>query len=165
AHLEMLRGNITDARHRWTELHALPPHPLAWRASTIRWEAETSLWDGNADAAANESLALLSEILQATHGVLTRDLMLPVTGGILNVAVRSCADLADQARAVRDPEALHRAEQQAAAINTAYHQIDPDPFAPGPLRPAASGAAATWHAEWSRLRGSSDSELWARATA
>src|SRR5262249_16242154 len=129
------------------------------------WEAETSLWDADADAAANESLALLSEILEATHGALTGNALLGPAGGVLNVAVRSCADLADQARAVRDPEPLHRAEQHAAAINAAYHQIDPDPFAPGPLQPLAPGNAATWQAEWSRLRGSSDNELWARAAA
>jgi DNA-binding CsgD family transcriptional regulator len=162
AYMEMLRGNIADARHRWTELHALPPHPLQWRASTFPWEAETSLWDGDADAAANDSLALLREILEATDGALTGDGLLGFAGVILNVAVRSCADLA---RAVRDPEALDRAEQQAAAVNTAYHKIDPDPFAPGPLRQRAPGNAATWQAEWSRLRGSSDSELWARAAA
>ena len=165
AYLEMLRGNIADARRRWTELHALPLHPLAWRAETFPWEAETLLWHGNAGTAAAESLALLSEILEATDGVLTGDSLLPVAGGLLNVAVRSCADLADQARAVRDQEALHRAEQQAAAVNTAYHQMVPDPFAPGPLRPLAPGNAATWQGEWSRLRGSSDSELWGRAAA
>jgi DNA-binding CsgD family transcriptional regulator len=165
AYLEMLRGNIGDARRRWTELHALAPQPLAWRAGAFRWEAETSLWDGDADAAANESLALLSEILEATDGALTGNALLPVAGGLLSAAVRSCADLADQARAVRDPEALHRAEQQAAAVNTAYHEMVPDPFAPGPLRPLAPGSAATWQAEWSRLRGGSDSYLWGRAAA
>jgi DNA-binding CsgD family transcriptional regulator/tetratricopeptide (TPR) repeat protein len=165
AYLEMLRGNIADARRRWTELRALPPQPLAWRASAIPWEAETLLWDGNADAAADESLALLTEILEATDGVLTGDALLPVTGGLLNVAVRSCADLADQARAVRDPQALRHAEQQAAQANTAYQQIVPDPFAPGPQRPIAPGSAATWQAEWRRMRGSSDSELWGHAAA
>jgi DNA-binding CsgD family transcriptional regulator len=161
----MLRGNIADARRRWTELRALPPHPLAWRADTFPWEAETLLWDDNADAAADKSLALLTEILEATQGALTGDVLLPVAGGLLNVAVRACADLADQARAVRDPQALRRAEQQAARVQTAYHRMDPDPFAPGPLRPLAPGSAATWQAEWSRMRGSSDSEPWGRAAA
>jgi tetratricopeptide (TPR) repeat protein len=85
ADLEMLRGNIADARRRWTELHALPPTPLAWRAESLLWEAETLLWDGNADAAANESLALLSEILEATDGALTGDFMLPLMGGSLTL--------------------------------------------------------------------------------
>jgi DNA-binding CsgD family transcriptional regulator len=34
---------------------------------------------------------------------------------------------------------------------------------PGPMRPTAAAHAATWQAEWSRLRGGSDPQLWEQA--
>jgi DNA-binding CsgD family transcriptional regulator len=84
-------------------------------------------------------------------------------GLLLILALRACADLAEQARTTRDAEALEAPNRHAVQLAELHQKLTPDPFTPGPLRPTATADGATWQAEWSRLRGQSDVALWEQA--
>jgi hypothetical protein len=162
ANLEMLRGNLDDAHQRWVDLNDLPPEPLGEQVEDSPAEAELHLWRGSPDVTYQQTHALLVRVAEANHGTLGGPL-LTFAGPLLVLALRACADLAEQARAARDAEALTAARWRADQLSDLHHRMTPDPFTAGPLRPTALTDGATWHAEESRLHGESDPTLWEQA--
>ena len=157
----MLRGNLDGAQQHWTEIRALPPIGLALELGTIT-EAELYLWRGAPGIAFDHARALLVRIAEANHGVLVGPL-LTFAGPVLVLALRACADLAEQASAERDAEALTTATRYAKQLSELHARMTPDPLTSGPLRPTAAADGATRQAEGSRLRGQSDVALWEQA--
>ena len=164
AALEMRRGNLDGAHQRWVDLRRLPPPPLGLQVEDAPPEAELHLWRGAPDVAFDHAHALLVQVAQASHGTLS-DELLTFAGPLLVLALRACADLAEQARADRNAEALTTAQQRAHQLSDLHRGMQPDPFTAGPLRPTAIPDHASWHAEGSRLRGESDAGLWEQAAS
>jgi DNA-binding CsgD family transcriptional regulator len=160
--LEMRRANLDGAHQRWVDLRRLPPPGLGHQLEADRSEGELHLWTGSPDVAFDHAHALLVQVAQANHGTLDGPL-LTYTGPLLVLALRACADLAEQARADRNAEALTTAQQRAHRLSDLYHGMQPDPFTAGLLRPTAAGDHPSWQAEGSRLRGESDPRLWEQA--
>jgi DNA-binding CsgD family transcriptional regulator len=160
----MLRGDLAGADERWATLHTLPPAPLAWRASTLVQEAEFLLWAGRPQETVGKCRELLDEAIQATGGDVSHDPLLPLLAPLLNLAVRGCADLAEQGRATRDAQLLAAAREQADALTAIRGRFTPEPFAAGTRGGIAEAAAPLWEAEWSRVRDDSSGEVfWQQA--
>jgi DNA-binding CsgD family transcriptional regulator len=160
----MLRGDLAGADERWATLHTLPPAPLAWRASMFVQEAEFLLWAGRPQETVGKCRELLNEAIQATGGDVSHDPLLPLLAPLLNLAVRGCADLAEQGRATRDAQLLAAAREQADALTAIRGCFTPEPFAAGTRGGIAEAAAPLWEAEWSRVRDDSSGEVfWPQA--
>jgi DNA-binding CsgD family transcriptional regulator len=162
ADLEMRRGNLDGAHQRWIYLRQLPAPVLAHQVETDPGEAELHLWKGSPDVAFDHAHAMLVLVARANNGTLDGPL-LTFAGPLLVLALRACADLAEQARADRNAEALTPAQRRAHQLSDLRDSMKPDPFTAGPLRPTAAADHASWHAEASRLRGESDPRLWEQA--
>ena len=162
ATLEMLRGNLDGAQQLRTEINGLPPTWLGFQGGTCVREVELDLWRGAPEVGFEESHALLVRAAEASQGILAGPL-LAFAGPLLIVALRACVELAEHARATRDSEALIAAQRYADQLTDLHRKMRPDPFAPGPLRPAAAADNAMWQAERSRLRGEPESTLWEQA--
>jgi DNA-binding CsgD family transcriptional regulator len=160
--LEMLRGNLDGAHQRWIDLNFLPPASLGFQVENAPGEVELQLWSGSPEVAFDHAHALLVRVAQVNHGTLAGAL-LTFAGPLLVLALRACADLAEQASADRDAEAVEAAHQRAGQLFDLYQALKPDPFTARPLRPTAAADHASWHAEGSRLRGESDAGLWEQA--
>jgi DNA-binding CsgD family transcriptional regulator len=160
--LEMRRGNLDGVRQRWVALRRLPPPGLGHQVEANRSEVELHLWRGSPDVAFDHAHAFLVQVARANQGTLDGPL-LTYAGPLLVLALRACADLAEQARADRNAEALTTAQRRAHRLSDLYLAMKPDPFAAGPLRPTAAGDHASWQAEGSRLRGESDPRSWEQA--
>jgi DNA-binding CsgD family transcriptional regulator len=119
--------------------------------------AELALWagrPGEALAQVQRGLALASKAAyyQAKF-----------CGHLLASGLRACADLAEQARAARgEPAAALAAADELAAW--ADH-TGGTPFTDHPFVATIPAERATWHAERSRLAGSSDPDAWHTAAA
>jgi DNA-binding CsgD family transcriptional regulator len=83
--------------------------------------------------------------------------------GLVALALRGYANLADRARTHRDDAALTAILQEAERLNDLRKLMKPDPFTPAPSRPTAAADNAMWGAEWSRLRGESNVRQWEEA--
>jgi ATP/maltotriose-dependent transcriptional regulator MalT len=162
ATLEMLRGNLDAAQQRWVEIRGLPPRSLDDKVESAPPEVETQLWRGAPHAAFEQTHDLLVRSAAADQGTLAGP-VLTYAGLLLILALRACADLAEQARTTRNTEVLEAANRHAVHLSELQQNMTPDPFTPGPLRTTATADDATWQAEWSRLRGQSDVALWEQA--
>jgi DNA-binding CsgD family transcriptional regulator len=89
--------------------------------------------------------------------------LLTFAGPLLVLALRACADLAEQARSGPNAEAWDAAQRRADQLFELHRGIQPDPFTAGALRPTAAADHASWHAERSRLRGEPNPGLWEQA--
>jgi DNA-binding CsgD family transcriptional regulator len=117
--------------------------------------AEVALWAGRPGEALEEVQRLL-ERLQDTEWVI-------LSGWLLALGMRACADLAEQARVRRAQAAVEAA--LAAADNLASwvkreHEV---PFTAHPFLAANPAIRATWDAEHGRTTGASDPEAWSAA--
>jgi predicted ATPase len=157
ATVEMLRGELDLARRHWAEIDALPAPPLAFRVDAGLRETELHLWRRAPRPAYEQSHALLAQ----TAGAAPPDW----SSSLLILAIRACADSAEQARADRNSDDLAGAGAQADQLTALHQQMAEDPFTPGPRRWTAYADGLLWHAEWSRLRGEPDNVLWAQAAS
>ncbi len=164
ANLEMVRGNLDGAHQRWADLRRLPPVALGLHIEDEPSEVELQLWSRSAEIAFDHAYALLVRVAHANRGALSGPL-LTFVGPLLVLALRACADLAEHGRAGRDAEAVTTATRYAQQLSELHERVTPDPFTPGPMRPTATGDAATWRAEFSRLHGESNVQLWERGSA
>jgi len=82
-------------------------------------------------------------------------------GRLLTAGLRACADLAEQARARRDPCAAALAA--ADGLAEWVEQMGGAPFNDHPLVAPIPAEHATWDAERTRAAGSSDPDAWAAA--
>ena len=136
---------------------ALPAPPLAFRVDTGLRESELRLWLGEPAAAFDQLHALLVQTAGAAPP--------SWSGPLLILAIRACADLAEQARADRNADELAAAQTHADQLSALHQQVTEDPFTPGPRRLTAHADGLMWQAEWSRLRSESDPRLWERAAS
>ena len=84
-------------------------------------------------------------------------------GRLLTAGLRACADLAEQARARRDPCAAAAALAAADGLAEWVEQMGGAPFNDHPLVAPIPAEHATWDAERTRAAGSSDPDAWAAA--
>jgi hypothetical protein len=77
--------------------------------------------------------------------------------------MRACADLAEQARAGRDEEAVRAALAAADDLASCVNRERDVPFTEHPFVATIPAEQATWDAERSRAAGSSDPEAWSVA--
>lgn len=152
ARVEMLRGNLGEAKRRSDEIDQLPASTLAFQAGTGTEQAELELWRGEADAALERAESLLARLAEAGQS--------DCDAALLVLGLRACADLAEQARSRRDAEALGAVMSSAARLSELRGLITPDPFTTGPFRLTATADHASWQAESSRLHGNSDPAVW-----
>jgi DNA-binding CsgD family transcriptional regulator len=162
ATLEMLRGNLDEGKQRWLGLRGLPRPSLTLRVWSDLQETELHCWRQFPRLAFDQGYGALELIAGADQATLSGP-MLTVTSRLLVLALRACADLAEQARADHDPDAADAAQRRADRLSDLHRGMAPDPFTAGPLRPTAAADHATWQAEESRLHGESDPALWERA--
>jgi DNA-binding CsgD family transcriptional regulator len=81
-------------------------------------------------------------------------------GQLLAAGLRACADQAEQARARRDHDALDAAEAAASELGALVERMRGVPFTDNPFLAQVPANRATWHAEQTRLAGSSDPGAW-----
>jgi DNA-binding CsgD family transcriptional regulator len=79
---------------------------------------------------------------------------------LLAAGLRACADLAEQARARRDPEGAQAAQAAAAELSALVEQWAEAPFTDTPWVARIPADRATWEAEQTRLAGASDPATW-----
>ena len=84
-------------------------------------------------------------------------------GRLLAAGMRACADLAEQARARRDPAAARDAADAADGLEAWVGQMGGAPFADHPFVATIPAERAIWEAERTRLAGHSDPAAWAAA--
>jgi DNA-binding CsgD family transcriptional regulator/tetratricopeptide (TPR) repeat protein len=164
AMLEMLRGQLNEADQRWADLDCLPQAPLGFQVEGACEEAEGRLWMGAHGVAFEHLHALLVRVARANQGTLAGEL-LTFAGPLLVLALRACADLGEQGRVDRNPDAVHAAQRSADQLADLYHAMKPDPFTAGPMRPTAVADCASWQAEWSRVRAEPDPAAWEAAAS
>jgi DNA-binding CsgD family transcriptional regulator len=164
AEVEALSGNLDEAQRRWNDLHELPSLPLAFETGVQIFEGELQLWQGDPRTTMDRSHDLLVEVSNADKGRVSGSLAFYIAS-LFALALRACADLADQARATRDDDGLADAQRCAKRLADLRRQMTPDPFSAGPGRPTADRDYRVWLGEWSRLEGASDATLWSVAAA
>jgi DNA-binding CsgD family transcriptional regulator/tetratricopeptide (TPR) repeat protein len=155
AQIDMLRGDHEAAAARQRQVNA-----LTGRASFVENDREAAqltveveLWAGRpADALrqVRQALAPYEDVPDLTAGC----------GQLLAAGLRACADLAERARARRDHDAAHAAEGAAGELASWLERMEGVPFTDDPFLAQIAANRATWHAEWTRLAGSSDPGAW-----
>jgi DNA-binding CsgD family transcriptional regulator len=154
AQLDMLRGDLAAATSRQRQV-ALTSTP--WSVEGDREAAEltveVALWAGRPGDALDEVrqvLAPYEDVPELTGGC----------GQLLAAGLRACADLAEQARARRDPEGPQAAQAAAAGLASLLEQMKGLPFTDNPCLARIPANRATWDAEQTRLAGASDPGAW-----
>jgi DNA-binding CsgD family transcriptional regulator len=153
--IDLLRGDIEAAGQRRQQIKALVgqmSHVEAARDSAQRG-AELALWAGAPCDALREVQQVLA-LFQAPD-------LTVLCGRLLAAGMRACADLAGQARALRDPAAAADAVAAADDLAAWVGQMGGAPFADHPFAATIPAERATWEAERARLAGDSDSAAWA----
>lgn len=113
------------------------------------------MWAGRPGEALEEVERLL-ERLEGTEWVI-------LSGWLLAVGMRACADLAERARAGRDHGALRAALAAADDLTSWVKRAQDMPFTEHPFLAANPAVRAAWDAERSRATGTSDAEAWSVA--
>jgi DNA-binding CsgD family transcriptional regulator/tetratricopeptide (TPR) repeat protein len=155
AFLDMLRGDHAAAAARQQQVSALTGHHSSVNAvrEATQLTVEVALWAGRPGDAlqqAQQALAPYQDVPDQAANC----------GQLLAAGLRACADLAEQARARRDPDADQAARAAAAELASWLEQMEGVPFTDNPLLAQIPADRATWQAEWTRLTGVSDPGAW-----
>jgi|HubBroStandDraft_6_1064221.scaffolds.fasta_scaffold31978_2 DNA-binding CsgD family transcriptional regulator len=154
AETDLLRGDTEAAARRWQLMETLP--------------AITSRVDFGYDGAPRAAEALLwagrpGDALRETWRALARfnvpDLTI-LCGRLLAAGMRACADVAEQARARRDPSAAADAADAADGLATWVERMARVPFTDHPTVATIAADRATWDAERTRVAGPGDPGAW-----
>jgi len=116
---------------------------------------EASVWAGRPDDALRETWRVLA-LFEAP------DLTI-LCGRLLTAGMWACADLAEQARARRDPAGAAAASAAADGLVTWAGQMGGAPFTDHPFVASIPAERATWDAERTRVTGPSDPGAWGAA--
>jgi DNA-binding CsgD family transcriptional regulator len=150
AEIDLLRGEIDAAGQRLAQIHVDDIPEFAGELG--RDVAEVALWAGRPEDA-----------LEAVQGALERrgeyDWVMK-SGSLLTVGMRSCAELAERARALRDDDAVRAALTAADNLVSWVSREQGVPFTDHPFMATIPAIRATWNAERSRVAGASDSAIW-----
>jgi DNA-binding CsgD family transcriptional regulator len=157
AEIDLLRGDADAAARRWRQIYALPAvtSRVDFSYESAPRAVEAFLWagsPGDALAEAERALALFK----------VPDLTI-LSGRLLTVGMRACADLAEQARARRDQPGAAAAEAAADSLAAWIAQMGGVPFADHPFAATIPAERATWQAERTRMAGLSNPDAWAGA--
>jgi DNA-binding CsgD family transcriptional regulator len=153
--LDMLRGDHAAAAAREQQVTALAAEFLFADSGreAAQLTVEVALWGGRPGDAlqqVRQALAPFQEVPDQTE----------CCGQLLVAGLRACADLAEQARARRDPEAAHAAQTAAAELGALVEHMGRVPFTDTPWVARIPADRATWEAEQTRLAGASDPAAW-----
>ena len=150
--LDALRGRCDDARARYEELDRFPIAILGNRPEMVENQATAELWCGRAEAALTRLKAVIDEARDTdVAGFL---------GGVLALAARAAADVADAAR-----EDSSARQDRVEDLETMHASCRIDPFAPAGELAARTGLQRTWHAELARLSGKQTVDMWVAAAS
>jgi DNA-binding CsgD family transcriptional regulator len=157
AEIDLLRGDIEAAGRRRQQITACVghiSHVESAREAALR-AAELALWAGAPGDALREVQRVLA-LFQAPDWTI-------LCGRVLAAGMWACADLAEQARARRDPSAAEAAAAAADGLASWVGQMGGAPFTDHPFVATIPAERATWEAERTRLAGGNDPAAWATA--
>ena len=154
AQIDMLRGDLAAATTRQQQV-TLTRWPLSVETDreAAQLTVEVALWAGRPGDALQEvrqALAPYEDVPDLAHGC----------GQLLAAGLRACADLAERARARRDPGAARAAQAAASELASLLERMQGVPFTDNPFLAQVPANRASWDAEWTRLGGSSDPGAW-----
>ena len=155
--IDLLYGDIESASRRRQQFQIWVDDigSLEWARETSQRAADLALWAGRpADA--------LGEARRVFALYTTPDLTV-FCGRLLALAMRACADLAEQARARRDATSASSAQAAADEIASWVEEMAGAPLTDHPFVATIPAERATWHAERTRLDGDSDPVAWSMA--
>jgi len=157
AEIDLLRGDTGAAAGRWQLIYSFPTliGRVDFAYEAARRAVEAALWTGRPGDALNEVRRVLP-LLKAPD-------MTSVCGRLLAAGMRACADLAERARARRDPPATVAAMADADGLASWVEQMDGAPFTDHPFVATIPAERATWDAERTRLAGPGDPGAWSGA--
>ena len=158
AEIDLLRGDIDAASHRWQLVGATPAFAgdVDLARETAQRAAELAVWAGRPAGA----LAEVKRVLR----LFTNPELVIFCGRLLGIGMRASADLAARARARRDGPAVAVATAAAGGLASwADEQMGGAPFAEHRFVATIPAERASWDAERTRLAGSSDPDSWRRA--
>jgi DNA-binding CsgD family transcriptional regulator len=155
AFLDMLRGDHGAAAARQLQVSALTGHQSSVNAvrEAAQLTVEVALWAGRPGDALQQARQALAPYQDAPEQAAS-------CGQLLVAGLRACADLAEQARARRDHDAVQTAQDAAAELGAMAEQMAGVPFGENPFIARPPADRATWDAEWTRLAGASDPGAW-----
>jgi DNA-binding CsgD family transcriptional regulator/tetratricopeptide (TPR) repeat protein len=155
--IDMLRGDLEAAAQRQQQMSAFISHigNIDHVREVRQRAAELALWSGRPGEA-------LQEVGQALAPFTAADLTI-LSGWLLALGMRACADLAEQARARRDDYAIRDALTAAGDLGAWVKQMKGAPFTDHPFVATVPARRATWDAERTRLAGASDPAAWRAA--
>jgi DNA-binding CsgD family transcriptional regulator len=153
--LDMLRGDHAAAAARQRQVDA-----LAGRISYAEMDREAAQFTAQIALWAGRPADALEQVRQALAPYEEAPDLTQNCGPLLAAGLRACADLAERARARRDPAAADAAQAAAAELAAWLERTAGVPFADHPMRPAIPPSRATWEAEQTRLAGASDPAAW-----
>jgi DNA-binding CsgD family transcriptional regulator len=118
--------------------------------------AEVALWAGEPQEALEAVQRALERLEDTDWGLIS-------CGWLLAVGMRACADVAEQARARRDDQAVQMVLAAADDMVSWVNGTGGTPFTDHRFVAAIPAARATWDAERGRTAGASDPEEWSVA--
>jgi DNA-binding CsgD family transcriptional regulator/tetratricopeptide (TPR) repeat protein len=155
AEIDLLRGDTDAAAERWQLIYAALPalvDRVDFAYELVPRVVEAWLWAGRPGDALRETRRALALFKSP-------DLTI-YAGRLLAAGMRACADLAEQARARRDPSAAADAADAADGLATWVERMGRVPFTDHPTVATISAERATWDAERTRVAGPGDPGAW-----
>jgi DNA-binding CsgD family transcriptional regulator len=153
AEIDLVRGDLHAAADRMAKIDVgASPEFAAGLAQDV---AEVALWAGRPGNG-------LEEVHRALKRKGEEDWLMK-SGPLLVVGMRSCAELAERARAHRDDNAVRAALAAANNLVSWVNQEHDVPFTDHPYVATIPAARATWDAEHGRVAGPSDPAAWSVA--
>jgi DNA-binding CsgD family transcriptional regulator len=155
--IDLLCGDIESATRRRQQFQTWVDEvgSLEWARETTQRAADLALWAGRPADALGEARRVLAQYTAPDLTIFC--------GRLLALAMRACADLAEQARARRDHASTSSAQTAAGEIASWVDQMAGAPFADHPFVATIPAERATWRAERTRLEGDSDPVAWSIA--
>jgi DNA-binding CsgD family transcriptional regulator len=154
AELDMLNGDLSSARRRFTDIEDLTVTSISSRAEIVARHAELELWAGDPQSAYRRT----TELLRLAAPTRESKFM----GASLVLAARAAADIAELGAGATKPLNIGVDGADLDALRAAMIE---DPLAPRRVPPNAAAHHAAWQAERTRLRGESSAASWDQAAS
>src|SRR5262245_6554631 len=153
AEIDLLRGELDSAAQRLGSIETGASSEFV--RDFEQDVAEVALWAGRPEEALKAVQRAL-DLQEDTKGVI-------LCGWLLAMGMRACGDLAERARALRDPDAGRAALTAADKLVSWVRREHDVPFTDHPFVAAIPCARATWDAEHGRAAGANDPAEWSIA--
>jgi DNA-binding CsgD family transcriptional regulator len=152
AELDALRGRGKEALDRLASSIEVALTRLDHELEFAQTAAEIAFCRQRPEDAVAAAASILPRLVSSDH---SRD-----AGQLLTAGMRGYADMAEQARARGDEEALRSAIEGGEQLVDQHRALRHDPLAEHPAVATAGAERATWHAERARLSGHDRADLW-----